>query len=564
MASYDTGYEDELFQHPVGHTLHCGICLNVLKDPVSCQHNEHLFCRACITVHLMHSQTCPSCIQPLTVQSLSKAPRAVTSLLSELKIRCQFFARGCAEFVQLENLERHVTDCGFAPAICSNEGCQLEVNRHDLLHHETAVCEQRRVKCHSCDEIKQEMNTVKGELAAVNEKLKSVDERMENKIERVGKKMDRIEENVTAEVANVVKLIQGQVKNQEESNRRLKAENVEIKRSLNETMKQLKRMTQQTPHEVQAKQMKKDITEGGADRELKIIIAGGWNGKNTIDSVEMFSFLNLAWTLIKPMKECRRSAASVAQNNEILVLGGCSKSGVMKSIEKLSLKAVHVNQTVPWEKVFAELPGKLWGHCSVVYNGRLIVIGGYDESKQVCSDSITEISLVPPYDSKLLATMPQARWCHNVAIFGGKILILGGKVDRNSSTNLSSVLLYDIIKNECKTLAPLPYAVSQMATIPWGDDNVALAGGFDSKNRPLNKVLLYNNKSQKCHMLPDMKHNRGACVAAVVKDTIIVMGGRDERGKILKSVECFRFDRYTWEELPEMHEARSWATAVVC
>ena len=140
MASYDTGYEDELFQHPVGHTLHCGICLNVLKDPVSCQHNEHLFCRACITVHLMNSQTCPSCIQPLTVQSLSQAPRAVTNMLSELKIRCQFFDRGCGQFVELQNLERHVTDCGFAPAICSNEGCQLVASRQDLLHHETAVC----------------------------------------------------------------------------------------------------------------------------------------------------------------------------------------------------------------------------------------------------------------------------------------------------------------------------------------------------------------------------------------------------------------------------------------
>ena len=35
---------------------------------------------------------------------------------------------------------------GFAPAIFSNEGSQLEVNKQDLLRHETAVCELRRVK----------------------------------------------------------------------------------------------------------------------------------------------------------------------------------------------------------------------------------------------------------------------------------------------------------------------------------------------------------------------------------------------------------------------------------
>jgi hypothetical protein len=65
-------------------------------------------------------------------------------------------------------------------------------------------------------------------------------------------------------------------------------------------------------------------------------------------------------------------------------------------------------------------------------------------------------------------------------------------------------------------------------------------------------------------MLPDMKYKRQGCVAAVVRDTVIVMGGKDERRDYLKSVESFRFDSYGWEELPEMHESRSKATAVVC
>ena len=45
-------------------------------------------------------------------------------------------------------------------------------------------------------------------------------------------------------------------------------------------------------------------------------------------------------------------------------------------------------------------------------------------------------------------------------------------------------------------------------------------------------------------------------MAAVVKDTVIVMGGIDDRGNNFKSVECFKFDSYNWEELPEMHDAR--------
>jgi hypothetical protein len=195
----------------------------------------------------------------------------------------------------------------------------------------------------------------------------------------------------------------------------------------------------------------------------------------------------------------------------------------------------------------------------------LIVIGGYDGSKRAFSDSITEISLVPPYTSKLLATMPQARYLHGVAMFADKIFILGGRASFwDCRTNLASVLLYDITKNECKELAALPYPVSEMATVKWGNDSVIVVGGADSNTQPLNKVLLYNIKTQKSRMLPDMKYKRRGCVAAVVRDTVIVMGGISERRNYLKSVECFQFDRYSWQELPEMQEARYFATAVVC
>ena len=65
-------------------------------------------------------------------------------------------------------------------------------------------------------------------------------------------------------------------------------------------------------------------------------------------------------------------------------------------------------------------------------------------------------------------------------------------------------------------------------------------------------------------MLPDMKYKRLGCVAAVVRDTVIVMGGRDEKANWLKSVESFRFDTHTWKELPAMGETRYGATAVAC
>jgi hypothetical protein len=60
-----------------------------------------------------------------------------------------------------------------------------------------------------------------------------------------------------------------------------------------------------------------------------------------------------------------------------------------------------------------------------------------------------------------------------------------------------------------------------------------------------------------------MLHKRRGCMAVVIENTIVVLGGMDERGNHLKSVESFNFERFSWQELPEMKEARYQATAVI-
>ena len=60
-----------------------------------------------------------------------------------------------------------------------------------------------------------------------------------------------------------------------------------------------------------------------------------------------------------------------------------------------------------------------------------------------------------------------------------------------------------------------------------------------------------------------MKCKRRLCTAVVIGNNILVLGGVDEHLRDLKSVEAFNFESYTWQELPEMSQARWWHTAVV-
>ena len=60
-----------------------------------------------------------------------------------------------------------------------------------------------------------------------------------------------------------------------------------------------------------------------------------------------------------------------------------------------------------------------------------------------------------------------------------------------------------------------------------------------------------------------MRCKRRACIAVVIGNNIVVLGGVNEQWHDLKSVEAFNFERYTWQELPEMSMGRWLHTAVV-
>ncbi|XP_046842001.1 TNF receptor-associated factor family protein DDB_G0273435/DDB_G0273505-like [Xenia sp. Carnegie-2017] len=132
--------------------LLCSICLNVMKDARMC-HNQHNFCRECIEEHLrVNAQRCPQCQDDLTLATLHPA-RVINNVISKLKINCDYASRGCPEFINVEYLERHVQNCGFAPVLCSNERCGLEINKRDKIKHETELCEYRKIASHDFREI---------------------------------------------------------------------------------------------------------------------------------------------------------------------------------------------------------------------------------------------------------------------------------------------------------------------------------------------------------------------------------------------------------------------------
>ena len=215
-----------------------------------------------------------------------------------------------------------------------------------------------------------------------------------------------------------------------------------------------------------------------------------------------------------------------------------------------------------WRKFPGKLPYEFDGNQTVVYQERVIHIGGYNYCKRKWSNVISGLQLTSPYNVKELCSMPVSRDCHGAEIFEDKILILGGKKSLECKDYLDSVLEFDVKTNQCKEMPPLQCPLTTMATVQWRDQVVVL-GGRDKNNKVLNDVFMYDYKTGKTTVLPSTMEKRFGCCAVITGNTIVVMGGVNEKRERLKSVECFTMGGSTWEYLPPMNKARPFAVAEV-
>ena len=574
MASCIQGYDEERFVTTISRNFLCLICFSVLKDPVLCPRNQHCFCRGCITKHLENSRRCPTCADELTEETLIQPPRMVKDYLDELNIRCVYRDRGCEEIVQLQHLDQHEDSCGFTPAVCGNQGCGAILNKQDLIHHESELCEYRKLKCHSCEETTKTLADVEKRTARMETNQKNMETKLVNLERNIGTKLGNLEKSMETQMKNTdttmknnTAIMEARMANVETRMENVETKMVDMKTGLegkldavNNEVKGLRTALVEAFNEMKDVLVKMDnkkeenarkVSGPSGDRE-NIIVAGGAYK----DSVEMFNWRQRTWSPLQSMPQPRHGATSFVYNNQVVIAGGGCDDMIRMNVDP------HPDLSTHWSDCPMKLPAKLRYHSSVLYQDKLMVTGGYDGNTRGTSDKIHEVQVVPPHTVKTLSQMPEPRQHHCTEIFDDSFLILGGTTTYRYQDNLNSVVLYDIKNNVCKQLAPLPSEVSHMATVRWGD-NVVVIGGIDKHGYTLNTVVMYNVKTQQSHRLPSMRYKRRACTAVVVGNNIVVLGGLDEQGWALKSVEVFNFERNTWQELPEMSKARYWHTAVV-
>ena len=193
------GYDDSRFEKDIDENFHCSICHNVLKEPRMCQNNEHIFCLDCISEHLkVNSETCPECNEHLSLDTLRKAPRVLRNYLSKLKINCDYASRGCPQFTRLEELETHVSNCGYAPVLCLNAECGTKINKQGKVHHENEACEYRKLKCRDFEKMQEFVGRLEGKMVELDRKVEEARDETKKRVQEVRNAAKNTAEKVEA------------------------------------------------------------------------------------------------------------------------------------------------------------------------------------------------------------------------------------------------------------------------------------------------------------------------------------------------------------------------------
>ena len=291
-----------------------------------------------------------------------------------------------------------------------------------------------------------------------------------------------------------------------------------------------------------------------------IVIGGRGQDGQSLRSVEGYIFREGRWIELPAMNTPRSFMSSVVVGNEIVVSGGDTGDAITDTIEVLNLSEIPLQ----WRMSPARLPVPLSAHQTVVYEERLIVIGGHDGNEGRRSDRIYEVRLTPPYMTRILAAMDTPVAWHGAALMGDEIFIFGGEIGGYVPT--PDVLVFDLNSNMFSERQPLPRAVKGMATVVQ-EQSVAVVGGLDRNEQELDRVFMYDTRSGERHDLPQMSEERGGCSAAIsftldtggFTDALFVLGSV----RSVNTVERFSFGSHRWIDMPPTREARGFCSIVI-
>lgn len=274
------------------------------------------------------------------------------------------------------------------------------------------------------------------------------------------------------------------------------------------------------------------VLEGPDGPEL-YVIGGRTTTGTALGVVERYVVAEGEWERVASLREERHSAAAAVLNGQIVLMGGKEDDG--RATDDVE---VYVRGENDWES-FQSMDRERNGPAAAVVNGRIYALGGAGEDGAF----LETCEYYDPNDDAWYAYAPwmldPGRASFGAAAVGGSAYLAGG------FTQLGPVALFERYDfgNGAATLAPLSSPRGRLALVSTGeafDDDLFAIGGEEADGA-VGTVERYDIDRGMWETVAPLQTPRSGAVVAYIDGAIYVVGGRDEVGNALRTIEVFRF-----------------------
>ena len=238
----------------------------------------------------------------------------------------------------------------------------------------------------------------------------------------------------------------------------------------------------------------------------KMILVGGWNGREVLGTVMMFNARTESWTQLPSLITPRSFCACVVLQNHVFAIGGFDGRQRLKTVEVLDLTT--------------------------------IIAPTSDSS----SSSSLPTSTASPHWAEMKANLRMARsGCAAVALPSEQICVVGGM--SNEGKPLASAEIFDVKTGKWSSLPDMSCSRSACAATIIENDQVVVLGGTSttSYKHTLDSVEVFRN-GQWLPMPPMTQPRWGCCAVTTKDDKIFVVGGGNREHDYLNTVEVLDVD----------------------
>lgn len=304
---------------------------------------------------------------------------------------------------------------------------------------------------------------------------------------------------------------------------------------------------------------RRDSLAAATDGRHVYAVGGRWGSyERNLAFLERYDPATDTWTSLPPMPTARGSIGADIVDGRLVVVGGETVAGALDTVEAFDLASQE------W-RPFPSLPAPRHGAAVVTVGSRLYTLGGA-EGVALSGPTGAVHELTPPprqlrpagWDD--LGAAPLARQQVATAAVDGIVWVVGGLETVDVAT--TTVAGLDPETGEWQQAADLPEALHHAMAVNYRDELVVIGGWVPDGSDPVATVsdAVYVLRDDAWEPLGSLNHARAAGAAAVVDDTIVVVGGQADN-ELVPQTEVYDPSENRWQVVTDMPTPREHVAA---